>query len=212
MGALLAFFVFIEVDLVDGDGGDARCESTGVDGRGCALMAFEREGVLVLPGNIEVFCDRFCREPHAKVPIWIGFRDAGIGNDAPPTKRDGGHGLDAAGEDAIGQSGVDFGGCDGDGFQTGGTVAVHGHARHLVGVEPHQTDHATDVQALLGLRGGIADNDIVDAFLVQLRKVGEQLSNHLLTEVIRSDKSKGAFAGFANRRTVASYDVCIHGD
>ena len=76
--------------------------------------------------------------------------------------RDAGHRLDAAGDDAVGKAAHDPLGGHGDGLQAGGAEAVDGLARHLDRQAGLHRRHPADVHALLGLREGAAEVDVVD--------------------------------------------------
>src|SRR5690606_24611122 len=126
-------------------------------------------GVLVLAVHLEVTCYGLGGEPHAPVVRGVHLAHPGVGHDSPATEGDRAHALHAARHDHIGLAAVDLGRRDGDGLAAAPAVAVHRHARHLVGVQAHQADHAADVQALLRLGRGVAHDHIVDALAVQVR-------------------------------------------
>ncbi len=106
---------------------------------------------------------------------------------------------------------MNFSGSNGDGFQTACAVSVYCHAGNFLGVQAHEAYHSSNVQALLCFRRGIANNDIVDAFFIQLWEITQQLADDLFAQIIGTHKSKCSFAGFSNGGSVSSYDVCIHG-
>ena len=171
VGALLAFFLVVEVDLIDGDGGDARGEFTGVNGGCSALVTLECEGVLVFTRDAKIFRDGFSREAHSPIPIGVGFCYSCVGDDAPTAEGDGGHRFNATGKNAIGDACMDLGRRDGDGLQPRCAVPIDGHAWHFFSVQSHQADHAANVQSLLCFWRGIANDDVVDAFAVKLREI-----------------------------------------
>ena len=137
MGAFLALLIFVQVDFVDRDGGDAWRKTPAVDGCRRPEVAVQGEFILGVAGNVEVFGDGFGRESHAPIPIRVGFRNPRIRYDAPSAKWNGRHGFNSARQNAISDSGVDFCRRNGNGFQTGSAIAVDGHSGHFFGVQSH---------------------------------------------------------------------------
>ena len=179
-------------------------------GRGGAGVALHREGVLILTRDFEFLGDGFCGQPHAPVPFWVVFGHACVGHEAPSPKGNGGHGFNATCNDAVRDARVDFGRGDGDGFKATGAVAVDRHAGHLLRVEPHERHHASEVESLLGFWGGVADDDVVDALLVELGKIRHQTTNHLLAQVVGPQKAEPTSWGFGDGGSVSTNDVCVH--
>src|SRR5690606_27206778 len=81
--------------------------------------------------------------------------------------------------------------------------------RHFLSRCP-QGNLAPDLQALLAFRIRTPDNDIIDAFGLQLRDLPEQIADNLHGQVIRPVGTESALARFAYGRTVPLYNVCIH--
>ena len=206
----LALFVVVEVDFVHGDGGDARRKGSAVDGRSRSGMAFHGEGVLVLTRDVEFLGNGFRGQPHAPVPFGVVFGHTYVGHNAPSSKGNGGHGFDASSDDAVGDARVNFGRGNGDRFKAAGAVAVDRHAGHFLRVEPHERHHASEVESLLGFRGGVADDDVVDAFFVELGEIRHQTTDHLFAQVVGPQKAETTSRGFGDGGSVSANDVCVH--
>ena len=210
MLSFLSLLLGVEVHFVHGDGRDARSKGSAVDGGGGAEVALDGKGILILTGNVVLRSHGFCSQPHAPIPFGMVFGHPCVGDGAPTTKGNGGHGFDATSHDAVGHAGVDFGRGNGDGFQTTGAITVDRHAGNLLGVESHQRHHPSDVEALFSFRCGVANNDVVDAGFVQLGKIRHQPTDDLFSQIVGPQKTESPAGSFGHGRAVASYDVCIH--
>ena len=206
---LAALSVAVEVDAGEFDGRHAGLQASAVDGGGGLLVGADGKGVLGLAAHVEVVGHRLGGQAHAPVPLGVFLGDPGVGHDPPAAHRHARHAFGAAGDDQLLHAGPDLGRRDGDGLQSAGAVAVDGHPGHLLGVEPHQRDEAADVEALLGLGGGVADDDVVDEVGVEFRQRSHEVANDLGGEVVRADVAQRALGGLADRAAGSGDDVGV---
>jgi hypothetical protein len=123
----------------------------------------------------------------------------GIGVGLEAAHGDQAHGLGAAGQHHAVSAAADAQIGQGDGFKTGGAKAVYGDAGNLHRQAGAQSGKAGDIPALLALRLGTAQDDVVDLGAVE---GGQAIQGRVQGEcgkVVGAGGGESAFGGAAYR-------------
>ncbi len=153
-------------------------KSPGIDGGDGLLMAGERERVLFLAAHGRFAGVILGDEARGQVDVRIGVDEDRVGRNLVSAHRHEAHRLGAAGDDDVGEPGHDALGAVGDRLEAGGAEAIDGDRRRRDRDAGAQAGDSRDVQSLLGLRHGAAEDDVFDLGGVETGRARQRFSDH----------------------------------
>ena len=170
----------------------------GLRGQGL-LMARESEGVLIFAGDTVVAGDALGGEAHGEQRGRVVLGEPGIGAGLEAAQGEQAHGFDAAGHDDAVAAGADAQIGHGNGLKAGGAEAIDGDAGNFDRQAGAQSGPAGDVPALLALRLGAAEDDVVDFGACRGRNLVQSSAQGNCGQIVGAGGGERAFGGAANR-------------
>ena len=192
------------------DGDDLAGEEAAVLGGDGALLAAQREPVLLLAGDLLAAGDVLGGLAHGDVDVREALGVAGL-EPLVLVLRVVAHAVDEARDalDADGEEDVALAGLDGvrghaRGLQRARAVAGDGGAGHVdVGEDAH---HPAEVEALLAAGQAAAADEVLDLVGVELGHLLEHLGDDVGAEVVRADVDQRSLHGAPDRRATGGDD------
>ena len=172
-------------------------------------MAAERKGVLLLAGDASLARMVLRDQAGAQVDVGITVHQRRVRRHLVAAHRHHAHRLGAAGDDRLGEPAHDPLGGERDGLQAGRAEAIDGDRGRLHRDAGTKARDAGDVEPLLGLRHGAADDHVADLFGIDAGRTSQRFPYHRRGHVIRSHRTQRSGRRLADRRPRRRDDYCV---
>ena len=188
---------------------DLVAEAPGVDGRQRARVASQRERILLLAADAVVADVVFRDQPRREVDVGIALHQRRVRRHLVAAHRHQAHRLGAAGHDRLRPAAHDPLGRERDGLQARRAEAVDGDRRRLHRHAGPQAGDPRDVQPLLGLWHGAAEDDVVDLPGRDAGRAPQRFADDGGRHLVRPDGAQRAVRRLADGRANGGNDYRV---